>query len=619
MLKNLPFLFLLSFFLISLLIAPASLLAQNDVVEEVRTVAVAGGIGFSEDDDGQMTGATVRGRISYEDTGRPVRYVPVTLINADPKTGAGSHYSSKYVKTDENGEFLIRNVKAGSYYVYIKSDGILNPDVYSRSPRIDPTPSKADDLFEKVSVSGLGEFQVFVSAKRGGAISGFIRYADGEAAVGVGVEALKKEGEKYSPRPIGGMSDTGQTKTDDRGFYRFPGLPEGEYIIRVIEPVSHSAKPLPGYGLGNDVNQGLLKTYFPEGETTKTAKTIAVFRGQEQTSIDITIPERKLYDVYGRIVDKSTGQPLGNFSIRFYPIAEPDEGFADGSFLMAMSSMSPPDTNSLGEWSLKNLPKGKYRITASQINGYIRSDQGSIEKKKQYPSISKEIEITGSDLTDVIFEMPLSATLSGTILTEDGSPLPKFVSLFAVDEKTKAIRQSEYIYPNSSGSGKSQQTPKNQTEFRIENLLEGNYHLFFADRAFYIKSFIVEGRQTTDGAIALKEGEEMENIKVILGSDMGTVAGKIANFNPQNKTAVVLVKGEGNIERTNPFFGEVKPDGTFSVKAAPGEYRAVVFSPKADLKTREEYYEWLRSAMENAPSVTVRPKETSTVNLTMPQ
>ena len=134
------------------------IVAEEPVVMSIGTGNGVGNANSEDEDDTKITGATVRGRVVYEDTGRPVRYALVTLVGE--KSESYSNYSLKYVKTDENGEFVIKNVKAGTYIPYIKSEGILNQDSYNFSYRRPPNEKTPADLFEKITVSGLAEFQI---------------------------------------------------------------------------------------------------------------------------------------------------------------------------------------------------------------------------------------------------------------------------------------------------------------------------------------------------------------------------------------------------------------------------------------------------------------------------
>ncbi|MET0751869.1 MAG: carboxypeptidase regulatory-like domain-containing protein [Pyrinomonadaceae bacterium] len=569
----------------------------------------------SEEDDTKITGATVSGRVFYEDTGRPVRYALVTLVG--DKSDSYSDYSLKFVKTDENGEFVIKNVKAGTYLPYVKSEGILNRDSYNfsyRSMSKDKTPS---DLYEKLTVSGLAEFQINIAAKRGGAIGGRITFADGEAAVGVKVEVLKKTGETFSnsSSTYSSESSLGTVKTDDRGVYRISGLPEGIYIVRVIEPISHNVNKA-DYAYNYRDNQGsILKTYFPTGDDSTKAKEIELLAGQEESSIDITIPERQLFGITGKIVQKTSGQPIEKMNVSFYKIVETEQKAADFSY-----QGNSVYSNKLGEWRLKGLPKGKYRITVSQ-GGYSytsESEREAREKQKQFPTISKDIEITDKNINDLVFEMPSEASINGTIVIEGGKTMPPDVRLFAVNAETGETTFSDYNY----SAKKQEENPQQAKEktFRIGRMKEGKYRLVFSDRSYYVKSVSGGGTDSSGQMVEVKEGEEIKGVQVTLASDFGTVKGKVDNFDAKEEAFVIMVKTGLSIEQAQPstFSGVVKPTGDYEVKASPGEYSIFIFTPAMRPKPGTNPKEFMQNMLKNAQKVTVKANETTNFNLKMP-
>lgn len=588
------------------------------VKEEVVGVGVGNGIALTKDNDEEdnekITGATVRGRVLYDDTARPARYVMIAL--AEDKTSV-STYSLTFVKTDENGEFVIKNVKAGTYIPYIKSDGVMNSDSFKfafRGVSKDEIPA---DFFQKISVSGLGEFQVEVRAKRGGAVSGRIIYADGEAAVGVKVEVLKKNGERYdNASQIYGNQGVGTATTDDRGFYRLSALPAGTYIVRVIEPVSHSQRNSQ-YDYSSQYNQSsTLRTYFPEGEDPKKARELEITYGQEQTAIDVTLPDRQLFDISGMVIQKANKQPIDKANIMFYRVSETNDVAFSGGF----GGNSTTSAKS-GNWTLQNLPKGKYRIVVSQGYNYQSGGQNN-QNKQEFSSITKEIEITDKDIPDLVFEMSVGASIEGTITIEGGKDVPQDLRLYAINPKTGEMLYSDYVYLQT---GTRQQTvqPVKQRTFRIAKLNEGKYRLvyFGSGKTYYVKS--VSGKGVSGNAeteLEIKEGEKVTGVQVVLASDMGTVKGKVEGFDG-SQTFVVLLKAGATIEQaqSQSYSAVVKPNGDYEVQAAPGEYSIFVISSKNRPKTQAEATDWLKTLLENASKITVRANETETMTLTMPK
>lgn len=588
--------------------------AQETVVvrtEPIPGIGLGNGGGTTDEDDSVVTGATVRGRVVYEDTSRPVRYAMVTLVTGKDNN---ARYSAKYVKTDENGEFVIKNVKPGTYMPYVKSEGILNQDSFNFSYRRPESEEKTPEVFEKFEVAGLGEIQIFVRAKRGGSISGRIFYADGEVAVGVKVEVLRKIGETYSNTSsvYGGEYAIGTAETDDRGFYRLAGLPEGKYLVRVIEPISHTQVGQYGYAYRTMQQSRLLKTYYPEGENSKKARELDVFLGQEQSGIDVTLPVRQLFNVSGKVISKQTGQPLSNFTVSFFKIEERDQLIA--SFDNLNTSVN---SNKAGDWNLKSLPKGKYRVSIRQNTVYRRPEDKKDEEEISYSQIVKDIEITDKDLVNVNFEVPPESGISGTIIVEGGKDVPPDVMIFAFSEDNRQTFNSGFDY-NARRQNNSQ--PIKERAFRIGKMTEGKYRLMIPNRNYYVKSATLGNKDLLDSDFELKEGEELKGVQIVISTDMGTVKGKVEGYDGKEQAMVVLAKRDASIERANlnSYSTQIKPNGDFEVKAAPGEYGIFVFTRKNMPKTEAEAKEWIQNLIRNAQTISVTANQTVTVSLNMP-
>ena len=74
-------------------------------------------------------GSVIRGRVTYADTGHPLRRAEVTLLSHDRDIG-----DSKSV-TDRNGEFAFYNVSAGKYLLLTQAPDIVNHGLESSRAR----------------------------------------------------------------------------------------------------------------------------------------------------------------------------------------------------------------------------------------------------------------------------------------------------------------------------------------------------------------------------------------------------------------------------------------------------------------------------------------------------
>lgn len=64
--------------------------------------------------------STVKGRVVFDDTNRPVRRAPITLVQL-PERGQFS------TATDREGKFVIEDMPAGVYFAFVDSPGIIAP------------------------------------------------------------------------------------------------------------------------------------------------------------------------------------------------------------------------------------------------------------------------------------------------------------------------------------------------------------------------------------------------------------------------------------------------------------------------------------------------------------
>ncbi len=200
---------------------------------------IGAGTGISQDNlnEDDLTGSVVRGRVFYQNTGKPLRRGWISLRKirelVEPKSDdttakirtVGSYSNEKYVLTNDEGDFVMKSVKAGIYLPLIRVQGVLNPG-YDEREYLN---------FQQITIDGASEIQTNIAVQRGGAISGRVLYADGDPVIGARIQMLIKKDERFTYFS-GDQSATNSFVTDDRGFYRFTALPANEYVIFAAEP-----------------------------------------------------------------------------------------------------------------------------------------------------------------------------------------------------------------------------------------------------------------------------------------------------------------------------------------------------------------------------------------------
>lgn len=587
----------------------------------------------------------VRGRVIYGDTGRAVRRAGLMLMSAK---GGGSREAAGI--TNERGEFEIKGVVAGSYFVSVSTPGVLTPfsslvDIDSIRLNDAAATAEISKNFQEVAVNGINDADVIIVVKRGAAITGRIMYADGEEAAGVRVEVLRRKNGQYNAvvtsigDVLGAMfgGAAGGLRTDDRGVFRIAGLPAGEYVVRAVENVSHTEK---SNSRGDDEffamlgfsPSSMVATYYPNTSDPKKAEVIKVALGQEQTEINITIPDRALHDINGVAVNKATRAPLKNVELTL-------KGETDVNSIFGAregDSGKRVRTDELGRWSYKQLPAGKYTLVAKSFDAESDGAKANAQKAKEpkFAQAQKEIVVEDKDAADLItVELGYGASVSGTVAFDNGEAFLQPLLISASDENGK-FAESDYIGSPYYDEG-NKPTPKKTQDFKIEGIAPGRVFVNAAaggdnDAAqkFYVKNILLGGRDISRATVETKEGEEIKGVQIILSREVGTIKGTIINADksPAAGAKIGFVstdKSQWANFRTQ-LYAQTNADGEFETAGAPGEY-FVIFYNESDFETKddksvaEQRRDWLEGKIADAQKVTIKAKEAEKVTLTMPE
>lgn len=584
----------------------------------------------------------VRGRVFYADSGRAVKRASIMLMPGDASGGPGQ---SPSVLTDGNGNFVMKDVQAGTYYAIINAPGVYSPLAFfdfsvgfgGRDKEREAF-KNAFQNFEPIVVDGINETFVQIPARRGGAIGGRVVYDDGDAAIGVKVEVLRKVEDKfmtsipnmstiYSMRTGGGVF-----QTDDRGVYRFAGLPPGDYIVKVSENISHVENAGRNYYdpfEGSLGGKSLLAIFYPDVSDVKSAQIITIAPGQEISEVNLKLPNSSLYNAEGKIVARKDKSPVkAKISIKK---SKEEEVFSILD-MMGGRQQQQASTDENGNFKFKELPKGTYTLTVEPINEERDSDYSEYSNMNTMPRQPKntapkpkfakrtfEITIEDKDLSDVIIELGYGATVSGTIVTENSKEMPTTVNITAGQNEFE-ISSSDTIY---NSPDKENPAEKNH-DFKIENAVEGktDFYVAVSDDDFYVKSATLNGTDLLAGSIELKEGDTLQNVRIVLSKAVGTLKATVLDEakNPVKGAEFSLVPVDPTKRKNPSFFRSAKTDenGNFEIKAPPFEYAIVFFSKNLPRMKGKELDRFLDDAVKNSAKVTIKTNETEKITLTFP-
>jgi Carboxypeptidase regulatory-like domain len=484
--------------------------------------------------------SAVSGRVTYK--GEPVSGAIVSL-RPEQMTGPPDPNSILRARTDRSGKYRINGVAAGRYNITATAPGFgLFNDL----------PHQVLKINEGENVENL-DFEL----KRGGAITGRVTDSNNSPLVGVKVGLMRSsEGGRAAPLAI---FDSRMGSTDDRGSYRFYGLPEGRYLVNVgVSPALGS--PLIMRGPSNSY---LPRTFHPNVTEESKAKVIEVSEGSEITDVDIVVAEaRKTYNIYGRVVSAESGEPVAGVELSCGYLSENLPG------VRGVTSWGPPGQRSdaKGEFRLQGLLPGKLML-------YANLGLGS----EVYSEV-EALEISESDIREVEIKVRQGNSISGVIVIE-GTSDPALLSKVSELELLSSVMTKELGPPTLS------RTQANADGgFRIKGLRPGKVRISMGQRSTSRRFSVL--RIERDGVamseydlIEIGQGENISGLRVVVGYAGSAIQGEVKIVGgtlPANQSLYVNARRLGD-PRSIPALAETDARRRFVFEnLLPGEYELTI-------------------------------------------
>lgn len=521
--------------------------------------------------------STVRGLVTYADTGRPLRNAGVVLLSNDGGT-------RQWVgATNRRGEFVLESVSAGRYILFVDAPGILKPQGYQRNQTSVIAQLRLNekrDLFTEVLVNGTDSVNVKVQAVRGGVITGRVVTDDDQPVANADIKLLRKENGKWLPAGFTWLAygDRNGPKTDASGVYRIAGLTAGDYAVRVSEPI------IPNDARTTDddayADGSLMVTFYPSAPRLEDAQPVTVVEGSESTGIDIRLPERTPHTISGKVIGPDD-QPGAFAQVWIEPVDE--IGLAHDVF--SGNTM----TDDGGNWRVQGVPAGEYVVT---IGGAIRMETGDGFGPAVVAPKRINVRVANADVVVPDTRLSLGARVNGK-MTLDGKPpehafqlLPRLIPTeeYAVRKRDKA--QPTMTRGRFSGGGDA---AHDDGQFYMLAVPAGKYWFevtTHTDRAFYLKSVTRKGVDLMQTPIKLNDDTVLDDLVVMLATDFATVDGEITRPDPSAKQSlrdvvVVLSPATDATRRIADIVltSQTDAQGKFAFKCPPGEYFIAAFTP----------------------------------------
>jgi hypothetical protein len=502
--------------------------------------------------------ASISGKVTVKDKARPG--VVVIAIASD---AYGNTRQERYrATTDQLGNYRISKVPAGSYEVRLLTQSLVAET---------PHPRKFFMIAEGENVEDIDFVLV-----RGGVITGKLTDADGEPLI----ERYLTLESMYSDNTFNTFKSV---RTDDRGIYRFFGLPPSKYRVSA----GNDDNSLPGG------SQPVYKrTFYPSVMDSAKATVIEVTEGSEANNIDITLPRPvTTFRVSGRIVDARTGKPLPNMRYGVQQTRGNETQGGQGGF-----------SNAAGEFKLDNAQPGTYTIYIDPTNGDVQPE-------------ALTFVVDDHDVTDLLIQARKGGSVSGVVVFENSEKagLPaetKFEVFASVQSRKNIIGGRPPVYAGADGS------------FKVTGLQSGRLNfMVIAYNKGRGSSNLQMVRMERDGAVVpgeieLKDGEEIAGIKLVIKEITGAIRGVIKFENgeiPQSELSLWITRLDGNTansEDVSPY-RELDSRGRFLFRPlAPGTYEVNVRgnAPGGPVSAKQQVTVTANAVSEVTLTLTLKPK-----------
>jgi hypothetical protein len=484
----------------------------------------------------------LRGRVLASDTGAPIRRAIVRISSQQLPNGRSA-------LTDMDGRYEFRDVPAGTCYASASKTGFLAAQPGSEF--LGGGGGKSVKVGDVLDADGRGTTAADIVLARACAIGGRVVDELGDPIGGSYVQLLRSQ----SNGGVRQMMMTGGSSTNDLGQYRAYGLQPGTYFVFVGRVQGPEGE------IGEDA--WYAPSYYPGTPNFSQASPIRVSAGQDMTGADIIVSPVRTARVSGVALDAS-GRAAAGAAVTVR-LTQP--GLVEtlvGSYARVL-----PD----GTFSVDGVPPGDYILTLGRWSASLPG----APPRREFGRTN--ISLNGGDITGITIQASAGSTVSGQVIFEGASPLPK-----AKLEVTADPIPNEPFSPPITRA-----TPAADGSFVLTGV--------FGDRLFRIdglptglalKAVFVDGRDVTDTPVPFDGREQVTGVQIVVTDRITHLTATVTDDagQPADGASVFVVPDDP--ARSASFFGsryrrmvDVARTGKAKLDGLPpGDYVAVVFGQK---------------------------------------
>jgi hypothetical protein len=488
--------------------------------------------------------ASIAGIVVGDGDSQPIRRAIVTI------GVPGDSRRQWTTTTDGEGRFSVTGLPAATFTITATKPAYLTTAFGARRPG--STVGVPVAVRDAQRLTG-----VTLRMTRGGVITGVVRDTRGQPMQGVPVRLSRLVSSAGAERRLvmaSGVATLAGGTTDDRGRYRFYGVPPGDYVVSAQPALARTLPGLPSFvelrapsaeelrwadralqtaasagppreaasppPLGQGV--AFATVFHPATVDATVASVVAVAAGQERDGIDLSMQLVRTARLTGTVTD-AAGQPGIGVQLTLIPKAPViDEARRQAQIEVGLTAASDFVQRSAanGGFSFSAVPPGAYTLMARATASGLRV--GGTTPQALWGMT--DVDVNGVDVDGVAIVLSPASNVSGTVRFEGAADVPG--------------RATVRLVPVPSGVAMATpQIPAPGSEFLISGAVPGQYRFTAAAigataaarSPWALKSVVIAGRDVSDSAFEIQPGQDLADVAITLSDSMASVVGVVSD------------------------------------------------------------------------------------------